>query len=47
MTAYMAAVPCNDSEVLCDTVTVVLTKVDDSLSERSRSVSVLAELLLA
>ena len=46
MTAYMAAVPCNDSEVLRDAVAVVLTKVDDSLSERSRSISVLAESLL-
>ncbi|XP_062508481.1 uncharacterized protein LOC134184753 [Corticium candelabrum] len=45
MTAYMVAVPCNDSEVLRDTVAVVLTKVDDSLSER-RSVSVLADSLL-
>ena len=47
ITAYMAAVPCNDSEVLRDAVAVALTKVDDSLSERSRSVSVLAESLLA
>ena len=46
MMAYMAAVPCNYSEVLRDAVAVVLTKVDDSLSERSRSVSVLAESLL-
>ena len=46
MTAYMVAVPCNDSEVLRDAVAVVLTKVDHFLSERSRSVYVLAESLL-